>query len=90
MKCRQQAELAGIGTVWFHEEGIENVLSFTDLKESHRITYDSDNGDVFIATHRRTQKALRFERTARGLYELEVPKRAPSPPTYAAVAARHI
>ena len=89
-KINQKADLDGIGTVWFQEKGVENVLSFADLKKSYRITYDSDDGDVFIATHRQTNKKLQFMKSARGLYELEVPTRPPTKPTYAAVAARHL
>ena len=63
------ADVPGHGTVWFNKEGIANLFSLSSLTKTHRITYDSDNGDAFIATHRQTGKIVIFSRTPDGLYK---------------------
>ena len=40
--------LPGFGTVWYHNNGIENILSLEKVKERFRVTYDSGNGDEFV------------------------------------------
>ena len=33
--------------VYYNEEGIANILSLSKVKETFRVTYDSDNGNIF-------------------------------------------
>ena len=33
--------LPGYGEVWFHPEGIANILSLSNVKEKYRVTIDS-------------------------------------------------
>jgi len=37
--------LPGYGEVWFHPEGIANILSLSKVKEKYRVTFDSKNGN---------------------------------------------
>jgi len=40
--------LPGYGEVWFHPEGIANILSLSKVKEKYRVTFDSKNGNRFM------------------------------------------
>jgi hypothetical protein len=40
-------DLHGYGPVWFHRNGIANILSLARVKEKYRVTYDSVNGNEF-------------------------------------------
>lgn len=42
-------DLPGYGEVWFHENGIANILSLARVKEKYHVTYDSKNGNNFGA-----------------------------------------
>jgi len=41
-------DLHGFGNVWYHKNGIANILSLAKVKERFRVTYDSGNGDRFV------------------------------------------
>lgn len=43
---------------WYSEKAITNVLSLNNVKRKYRITYDSENGDVFYVHH--NNKLLEF------------------------------
>mgnify|MGYP003502657285 CR=1 FL=1 len=36
-------DLPGYGTVWYHPNGIANILSLARVKDRHRITFDSES-----------------------------------------------
>jgi hypothetical protein len=61
-------DLAGYGTVWYHPEGIANILSLSRVKEhGYRVTYDSHEGNRFIV-HKPDGGSRTFEESERGLY----------------------
>jgi len=41
-------EIDGYGTVWFHPDGIANILSLSHIKSNFRVTYDSHGSNQFI------------------------------------------
>jgi len=41
-------ELSGYGTIWFHPDGIANILSLSCIKCKFRVTYDSHGSNQFI------------------------------------------
>lgn len=44
-------DLPRYGPVWFHENGIANILSLRRAKEKHCVTYDSTDGNEFHMYH---------------------------------------
>ncbi len=64
-------ELAGYGTVWFHDNGIANILSLSRVKEhGYHVTYDSNVGNRFIVKKQGGGTRV-FEESGRGLYYLD-------------------
>ena len=43
-------DLPGYGTVWFHPNGIANILALVNVKKNHKVEYNSVNGNDFIVT----------------------------------------
>jgi len=41
----KKGDLKGYGTVWFHPQGIANILSLSNVSKKYRVTYDSGNKD---------------------------------------------
>ena len=63
-------DLPGHGTVWYHPNGIANILSLSKVKEKYRVTFDSDINNQFII--RRTDGMQQiFQQSSRGLYFLD-------------------
>ena len=60
-------ELPGYGTVWFHPDGIANILSLSRVKTKYRITFDSDENNEFII-HKPDGSTRNFKELCRGLY----------------------
>ena len=60
-------ELPGYGTVWFHPDGIANILSLARVKTKYRITFDSDESNEFIV-HKPDGTTRNFKESSRGLY----------------------
>jgi len=60
-------DLPGYGTVWFHPKGIANILSLLQVKERHKITYDSTDGNAFLV-HHPDGTTRHFEESDSGLY----------------------
>ena len=60
-------ELPGYGTVWFHPDGIANILSLSRVKTKYRITFDSDANNEFIV-HKPDGSTRNFRESSRGLY----------------------
>ena len=60
-------ELPGYGTVWFHPDGIANILSLSRVKTKYRITFDSDENNEFIV-HKPDGSTHNFRESSHGLY----------------------
>ena len=60
-------ELPGYGTVWFHPDGIANILSLSRVRTKYRITFDSDKNNEFIV-HKPDGSTRNFKESNRGLY----------------------
>ena len=56
---------------WLDEELMVNILSFCELTEQYRITYDSNKADCFYC-HTET-RIVEFQRTKQGLYSVPIP-----------------
>lgn len=41
-------DLPGYSEVWYHKNGIANTLSLANVKNKHKVTYDSSNGNQFM------------------------------------------
>ena len=41
-------DLPGYGIVWFHNNGIANILSLANVKNRQKVTYDSSDGNQFV------------------------------------------
>lgn len=67
----QIGDLSGYGTVWYHPDGIANILSLSRVKEQgYRVTYDSDGGNRFMVE--KSDGTVRvFNESERGLYYLD-------------------
>jgi hypothetical protein len=71
-------DLSGYGTVWYHPNGIANILSLARVKEQgYRVTCDSDGGNRFTI-HKSDGSVRIFEESTRGLYYLDVGEQAPN------------
>jgi Zinc knuckle len=68
-------ELPGYGTVWYHPEGIANILSLSRVSKKYRVTFDSSNGNEFTI-HKEDGSFHRFKQSARGLYFMDTTKKA--------------
>ena len=60
-------ELPGYGTVWFHPDGIANILSLARVKTKYRITFNSDENNEFVV-HKPDRSTRNFKESSRGLY----------------------
>ena len=61
-----KATVPGFGEVWYDVDSIANIFSFSELKNKHRITYDSNIEDAFLI--HLPSKIVKFKRTPQGLY----------------------
>ena len=62
--------LPGYGTVWYHPNGIANILSLSKVKEKYRVTFDSDiNSQFMVHCTDGTQRIC--QQSPRGLYFLD-------------------
>jgi hypothetical protein len=59
-------DLKGYGTVWYHSEGIANILSLSRVRRNFRVTYDSKDGNVFRL--KPDESVREFRESASGLY----------------------
>ena len=62
--------LPGYGTIWYHPDGIPNILSLSKVKEKYRVTFDSDINNQFVV-HRADGTQQIFQQSSRGLYFLD-------------------
>jgi hypothetical protein len=64
-------ELAGYGTVWYHPNGIANILSLSRVKErGYHVTYDSNGGNSFVVNKPDGTSRV-FKESERGLYYMD-------------------
>jgi hypothetical protein len=63
-------DLPGYGPVWYHPNGIANILSLARVKEKHRVTFDSAGKNKFMV-HKEDGTTRCFKQSQRGLYYLE-------------------
>ena len=61
-------ELDGVGTDWFHKNGIANILSLSLVKELHRVTFESASDNVFKMYGRSGDTYRGFGELPRGMY----------------------
>lgn len=67
-----QGDLAGYGTVWYHPEGIANILSLSRVKnKGYHITYDSNNNNGFTIK-RPNGETRTFTQSNNGLFYMDV------------------
>ena len=67
----QVGDLPGYGTVWYHPEGIANILSLSRVKEhGYHVTYDSQDGNRFVV-HKPDGTLRIFNESTRGLYFMD-------------------
>ena len=71
-----QGDLAGYGTVWYHPEGIANILSLSRVKDAgYHIKYDSNIENAFII-ERPNGDIRTFTQSDNGLFYMDVNKKA--------------
>jgi hypothetical protein len=66
-----EANVQGFGKVFYDEDPITNIFGFSDLKEKHQITYDSDKEGAFLV--HMDNEIIKFE-YSHGLYQYSVSK----------------
>ena len=64
---KQKADLPQWGEVWFNNHAITNIISYAEMTDRYRITYDSGKEDAFIV-HLSDNKTVRFNRLGKKLY----------------------
>ena len=69
-KTNLVGDLPRYGTVWYHPDGIANILSLSKVKEKYRVTFDSGINNQFIV-HRADGTQRVFQQSSRGLYFLD-------------------
>jgi hypothetical protein len=63
-------DLGGYGTVWYHPQGIANILSLSHVRDcGYRVTYDSVS-NVFCI-HKHDGSCRVFKQSSRGLYYMD-------------------
>jgi hypothetical protein len=67
----QVGDLPGYGEVWFHKNGIANILALARVKEKYRVTYNSEGGNSF-QVWKPDGTAREFHESPGGLYFLDV------------------
>ena len=65
-------DLPGYGTVWYHPNGIANILSLAKMQErGYHIKYDSKDGNEFIIFKPDGSMRRVFKQSDRGLYFMD-------------------
>ena len=62
-------DFSGYGTVWYHPDGIANILSLAEVRQQFHVTYDSSKQNEFVV-HKLNGSTKRFIQSERGLYYL--------------------
>ena len=61
-----KAQGTGFGEVWYSQDAITNILSFSEMEDKFRITYNNDKEKVFIV--HLPNKQVKFKCSNNGLY----------------------
>ena len=67
---KQKTDLPQWGEVWFNNHAITNIISYAEMADRYRNTYDSGKEDAFIV-HLSDNKTVRFNRLGNNLYVYE-------------------
>ena len=68
-KINQKAEIPGMKKkVWFDEESMANIFSFSEMSDMYHIYYDNSKEDTFYVGDKKKNKYKQFPRTQEGLY----------------------
>jgi len=60
--------LAGYGTVWYHNNGIANILSLAKVSRDHNVKFESANGNKFeVKKKDGNEKIMTFNKSSNGL-----------------------
>ena len=66
-------DLAGYGTVWYHKNGIANILSLAKVSREHSVKFDSANGNKFEVKKKDGKgKTMTFKQSSNGLYFFDI------------------
>ena len=60
-------DVHGCRTVWYHPNGIANILSLSQVKDQHPVTYNSRAGNAFVV-HKPDGSTRMFCQSNHGLY----------------------
>jgi len=67
--------LVGYGMVWYHKNGIANILSLAKVNREHNVKIDSANGNKFeVKKKNGTWKTMTFKQSSNGLYFFDINK----------------
>ena len=75
--CTQQADVPGLGTVWFNKDAMANIIGMGALEKTHDVFYSTKEGPTYLVTNRATGKESYFLKNARGLYVHHDPDATP-------------
>jgi len=67
----KKGDLKGYGTVWYHPDGIANILSLNNVKKKYKVIYDSGLDDGFVV-HKGNGSQHVFKPSKKGLYCTDV------------------
>jgi hypothetical protein len=68
-------DLAGYGTVWYHKNGIANILSLAKVSREHNVKFDSANGNTFEVNKKDGNgKTMTFNQSSNELYFFDIDK----------------
>ena len=62
----EEGDVPGLGTSWFDEEAVANIIGFAKLAKKYHIIYDNDIEDAF--TIHMGDKIVKFKLNDNGLY----------------------
>jgi hypothetical protein len=71
MYISKKGDLKSYGTIWYHLDGIANILSLNNIKKKYKVTYDSELDDS-IMVHKWNGSQCIFKPSKKGLYYSEV------------------
>ena len=60
-------DVCSYGMVWYHPNGITNILSLSWVKDQHPVTYDSRAGNAFVV-HKPDGSTRTSHQSDHGLY----------------------
>jgi len=67
----KKGDLNGYITVWYHPEGIANILSLQNVQKKHKVTFDSSPGTGFVV-HKADVTSHVFMPSSKGLFFSDV------------------